>query len=263
MILWSSSLHADQVNLVNGDNVTGNMVGISNGKLSLDTENFGLLILPTEQVQSVETDELFFVIFDDGTSNDQKLDASIDLLSIIVARQEAKTSLKEGLRDWQRRVEASLVQTTGNGETQLFFARFATDLKKPNVEHLLKMAMSVDTADDVTQKEQTDINYGYRRYFREDWYTGVTLDIFRDPVINVDNRVSLAAGFGHRFWEHTYGVLTSELGLSQISETLTNRTELHLQLVRISLKSPPSKVSPSSSGLGHWVFIPATGVRLP
>ena len=192
----------------------------------------------------------------------------------------------------------------------------------------------------------------------------MTLDTFRDPVQNIDNRISLAASLGRRFWEHTHGLLTSELGFSQLFETLTSESEFHpalrwaldykkimeggkleafhnhrmltipeddrgfvldsssgirflvskrldvnmrvdahhesmpaperqatdityvawsgivflilgcldclestcndvLQLEGNSLKSPPSNVSPSSSGLGHWVFIPATGVRLP
>lgn len=198
-----------------------------NGRLTIETEWAGQLIVAVEEIKQIHTDDSFQIIHLDGSKTEAQLDSSTELTAIRSVRQIASSDLFNGLDSWEKRIEASLVQASGNTDSQLFLARISSDHKRAKVEHLVNLGVSIDVADDITQKEQIEFNYGYRRFFQENWYSGLNVDTFRDPIKNVDNRVSLAASMGRRFWEHTHGLLTSELGLSQLFETLTSESEWH------------------------------------
>ena len=108
--------------------------------------------------RNLDTAKSFVLIHEDGSTSEGELDHSSDLANIRVARQESSWNIMNGLDSWEKRVEASLVQASGNSDTQLILARVSSNRKTPKVEHLINPGVSIDVADDVTQKEQIEFN---------------------------------------------------------------------------------------------------------
>ncbi|MCY3858091.1 MAG: DUF481 domain-containing protein [Gammaproteobacteria bacterium] len=208
---------ADEVNLLNGDRLTGTLLGISGELIEFETDYAGLLRIQQAEVVSIDSEGPFLIVDDDGSRVTEIFDEKIDISSIHLARSKTDLPLG-GASILSNEVDLSASYSTGNSSTQVYLLTTESQLTRPKSEHVLKSAFHYDVAEGEQLKNQLNVNYKTRNFFREKWFYALNADGFRDPIKAIDLRVSPTVGVGHRFWDHTYGSLTAEIGVAAIFE---------------------------------------------
>ena len=120
--------------------------------------------------------------------------------------------------DWVSRVDLSAVFSSGNSTTESFNTLAESRLKRTNAEHLATLLRNTEKAEGVTSKDQVDLSYGFKRFFSPRWYGSANGNYFRDELKDIDQRLSLGAGWFN--WPTVVWVLSTEVGVSAVQERL-------------------------------------------
>ena len=72
----------------------------------------------------------------------------------------------------------------------------------------------------IRTRDQLDIDYEARWKTGPAWYLLSNFELFRDPIKEIDGRITLGAGGGRTLWERDAGSLTTDIGISQVRESL-------------------------------------------
>ena len=216
-IFFATCVCADRIELANGDQLTGTLIGISGNLIEFETAYAGLVRIQQDQVATIESDELFLMVADDGSRTTRTFDAGIDVSTTHLARSDAVHLLGRASM-LSNEVNLSVSYSTGNSSTQVYLLTTESQLSRPKSEHILKSAFHFDVAEGEQLKNQLNVNYKTRNFFREKWFYALNADGYRDPLKSIDLRIAPTLGVGHRFWDHTYSTLTAEIGVAGIFE---------------------------------------------
>ncbi|MCY4129805.1 MAG: DUF481 domain-containing protein [Gammaproteobacteria bacterium] len=216
-ISFIAYVSADTLELVNGDRVSGELIGISGNLVEFDTTYAGVLRIQQDHVATIHSDKSFLIVDKAGQRASTTFNASIDIASTHIARSDA-VPLLGGASVLTNQVDLSASYSTGNSSTQVYLFTTESQFTRPKSEHVLKSAFHFDIAEGEELKNQVNVNYKTRNFFREKWFYALNADGFRDPLKAIDLRLAPTAGIGHRFWDHTYSTLTAEIGIAAIFE---------------------------------------------
>jgi putative salt-induced outer membrane protein YdiY len=229
----SSFVIADVVVMNNGDRLTGKLETIEGGLVYLTTEYAGTVPVQLSAVASMTTDEAFDVRVDGAelsgtfqTSGDSTMvgDIPVEIASIGRAGQDNVAEADLGT-DWSSRADVSVVISNGNSDTESLNTLIESVLKKDKVQHAVSLLISREEAEEVTTKDQVDLDYGYKRFISEKWYAAGNAEYFKDELKDIDQRITLGAGMGYQFWDNSFGALSAELGVSAVSEEVGGENE--------------------------------------
>lgn len=221
-----SYVSADTLQLVNGDRLSGVLIGISGNLVEFDTTYAGVLRIHQDQVATIESDKAFLIVDKAGQRALSTFSSNTDISSTHIARSDA-VPLLGGASVLTNQIDLSASYSTGNSSTQVYLFTTESQLTRPKSEHVLKSAFYLDVAEGEELKNQVNVNYKTRNFFREKWFYALNADGFRDPLKAVDLRLAPTAGIGHRFWDHTYSTLTAEVGIAAIFEKSDELTTEH------------------------------------
>lgn len=235
--VWCAAIpvmvHADRVELNNGDRLTGVVDSISGGRLLLQTEYAGLVALELAAIASLDTEAEYHVRVDgkdlqgqfaSGNGAVRIAEQEVDLTQVAAATQNNLTLAALG-SEWASRADVSLVLSSGNSDTQSLNTLLESVYKRDRVRHSVSLLLSNEEAEDVTTKEQLDLDYGYRRFMSERWYLAGNAEYFSDELKDIDERITLGLGSGYQFWDNSLGALSTELGISFVREDLAGQVE--------------------------------------
>ena len=208
---------ADTLDLVNGDRLSGTLIGIAGDLVEFETEYAGVLRIRQDQVSSIRTSNSYLVIDDDHQRYTGRFDQTRDVESIHMARRDTDRLLGTASA-LTNQIDLSASYSTGSSSTQVYLFTTESQLTRPRSEHVLKSALHFDVAEGEELKNQINVNYKTRNFLREKWFYALNADGFRDPLKAIDLRVAPTIGLGHRFWDHTYSTLTAETGVAAIYE---------------------------------------------
>ena len=232
LLTLAGSAWADTVRFANGDVMTGKITSVSGGLLVLETEYAPRIVVAKDKVVSITTDEevqLSTVQGDvlngrlateDGILTVDRTGSTVALADMKKVTRSAGIGLFEGT-DWSHKVDLIATLSKGNAKTETFSVLTESIMRQDRDEHTLNSALFRDKDDEVTTRDQLDIDYGYKRFLTGDkWFLSGNGEYFRDKLKRVDPRITLGAGAGYRFWEDSLGALTVEFGLSAVYEDL-------------------------------------------
>ena len=168
----------------------------------------------------------FLIVNQEGQRTMSSFDRDTDVSSTLIARSDTVPLIGRA-SVLANQVDLSGSYSTGNSSTQVYVLTTESQLTRPKSEHVFKSAFNFDVAEGEQLKNQININYKTRSFFREKWFYALNADGFRDPLKSVDLRIAPSAGIGHRFWDHTYSTLTAELGAAAIYEQSNELTTEH------------------------------------
>lgn len=217
---------ADTVELVNGDRISGTLIGILGRLVEFETEYAGVLRIQQDQVATIQSDMTFLIVNQEGQRTMSSFDRDTDVSSTHMARSDTVPLIGEA-SVLANQVDVSGSYSTGNSSTQVYVLTTESQLTRPKSEHVLKSAFNFDVAEGEQLKNQINVNYKTRNFFREKWFYALNADGFRDPIKEVDLRLAPTLGLGHRFWDHTYSSLTAEMGVAAIFERSNDLTTEH------------------------------------
>ena len=232
-----SPLWADVVVLNNGDRLTGTVNSISGGYVVLETEYAGRVTIKTGAVAQLESEAAFDIESPAGSVNGrfavqdgQQMIASetgsqpVDIAAVSSAGQD-KLKVPGLGADWSSRADLSAIISNGNSDTQSYNGLIESILKRDTVQHSLSILVSNEEAEEVTTKDQLDIEYGYKRFVSEKWYASGNAEYFEDQLKGIDRRITIGAGMGYQFWDNSFGALSTEVSLNYVDEKLEDGDE--------------------------------------
>ncbi|MCY4655576.1 MAG: DUF481 domain-containing protein [Gammaproteobacteria bacterium] len=216
LLLAATFSCADVLSFKNGDRLTGSLKGIHSGNISFETSFGRNLSVPLRLIENIETEGEFEVHFKDSTVI-RVFDSSVDLENLVLAQQHS-TRLLKVTEGWNSRLNTGLQVSTGNSNTENLNLSGETIKVAKNTETTINGSIARESSEAAIMKEQLALGVSTKFYYQENWFGSAHLDTFRDPIKDIDSRVSTSLGLGHRFWEHTYSLLTAEVGISRVWE---------------------------------------------
>ena len=188
---------ADEVHLANGDRMSGTVVSAPPGHVAVDMPGIGVVTVPEGLVASVVRD---------------------------AARQSA---------EWATSADVGAILSTGNSRARDATVVLSGKRAAGRFEQLFGVSLARSegsgSTDDactagcprIRTRDQLDIDYEARWKTGPAWYLLGNFELFRDPIKEIDGRISLGAGAGRTLWQRAAGSLTTDIGISQVRESLT------------------------------------------
>ncbi|MCR9278358.1 MAG: DUF481 domain-containing protein [Pseudomonadaceae bacterium] len=238
-MLSTSTSHADTIVMTNGDRASGTVVAVAGGRVAFATELFGTLDVALDDVASLTTDAPVNVKVggDNVTGQLASTGSAVEIVDANGARTDIAlsdiasisvpndTSAAAADSSWVSTADLSIVITNGNSDTQSASVRTNSVYAHGPYEHQLTIAVDQEEAEEETTRDQYDIGYDFRYFFRDAWYAAANVGYFSDKIKEVDRRVTVGAAIGHRVWDNSLGALSLELGASQVFESLDGESD--------------------------------------
>ena len=203
------------VHFDNGDRLSGSILEEDAESLTIDVEQVGAVVVPRRRIARVEATRA-------------------------EADDEAGAGLLLALRDWDISADLGIVVASGNTRTEDYNLVLGAECVGERFDNILAFAARRASArigidgPDVATKDQRDLSYDLRWRFGTGaeggaepeesagrWYAVASFDYFADPLKNIERRLTGGLGVGHALWESPRGALTTDLGVSQVFETLS------------------------------------------
>ena len=219
---------ADEVVLNNGDRITGKVVELVDGTLSIKTDYAGTVKIEWKQVQSLSTDgpvylkigdNLIHATVSEATSGTATLQTEelptaepVELSQLKSMSYEKKPPVKI-----TGRINVGASSTSGNTNTDQVNADFqmVARAEKDRVTLLGEINKAK------TDGEQTESNWiaylGYDHFVTEKLYAYASTSAENDEFKDINLRTTLGAGAGYQFFETDKTNLAMELGLSYVN----------------------------------------------
>ena len=229
-LYYAHTTAADIVQLDNGDRLTGTVSNITNGVVTLSTAYAGDVAIAMANVTQIETDGDYDVTLATGDQVSGRLVADglqvgDNLIGSELNSIRFLEQIPTGEPVFTSRVDGLFSLSNGNSNTQALNIFADTFYSHGNNEHRLGIAWSDEEAESQTTKAQIEIDYGYRRLLRDDWYFGGNFEYFRDELKDINRRITVGATVGKQFWNTPVSRFSVELGISAVLENLDGSTE--------------------------------------
>ena len=219
---------ADEVRLTNGDRITGKLVELVDGKLSIETDYAGTVKIDWNEVESFSTDGPVYLKIDDnviratvseaesGTatleSGDLLTTGSIELSRLKTMSYEPKPAVKVS-----GNINIGASSTSGNTNTDQFHG----DVEVVARSEKNRVILIGEANKGKTDGEETESNWlaylGYDHFLTEKWYAYASASAENDKFKDINLRTTLGAGAGYQFFETERTNLAMELGLSYVN----------------------------------------------
>lgn len=224
---------ADEVLLLNGDRLTGTIVGAAGGKLTIRTEAAGEVTVDLAKVRTFSTDAPILMRIGDRTTISAPATAGPDG-TIRAVTVPGGTPQTIALRDlaainpppvrWTGSIAGNGILTTGNAESLSIginanaVRRSERDRISLGAGYLYGRQQDPDTDED---KTTVDTMFGQAKY---DYFLLPRTYVFgsvraeRDRIADLDLRFIPSAGVGYQWFEGPTFNLSSEAGLAWVYE---------------------------------------------
>jgi len=229
---------ADVLHLENGDQLSGEITGMTDGVITLETAYAGTLSIRREAVVGLESEGSIALRQADGTVLEGSLsgvDGTLELLTedgprpLILDEVEAMAPSLEALaaqapaedapeeegapRRWSGSVESGLSMRRGNTDT-LDFSLGATAVRKGDGHTLTLNALAAyGEADDIINTRQFKADAHWKIYHSERFYYYGLVGAERSDGRKLDLRLNTAVGLGRDFIETERHQLSADLGV--------------------------------------------------
>jgi putative salt-induced outer membrane protein YdiY len=91
--------------------------------------------------------------------------------------------------------------------------------------HIANVTLIQEEQDSLTTKDQSVVSYTYNWLFSDPWFFAATGQIERDPIRELEHRITASAGIGRDIWNDPRRFLTVQLGAGLTDEEIGLETE--------------------------------------
>ena len=221
---------ADVIHLKNGDRITGTIKRIWDNEVTIEPEYSDEFNVDLPLVERIESDREFEIEMPDGTDVVAQFQGADDEGKQILVIDGESTSVAlgalkevdepEDFYDWEVLVDYSFSLNEGN--TESLNSRLAGEgmFKHGDHRHIGNITQVNEEQDSATTKEQTVVAYTYNWLFADPWFFGANGQYERDPIRELEHRITASAGIGRDFWNDPNRFLTGQLGLGFTDEEI-------------------------------------------
>lgn len=214
--------HADTLVTTDGSTIIGTVIGIDNGKLTIDTAFAGEIEIDQSLVASIDTDEPIYITLDSGStylgdvqgsrdaitvhSQDGQLSTELALVQeswlpgndspTAIRQAEAMEKLK---RAWAFEAAFDLTGKSGNSESNGLASSFRALLKGPDDQLEFAAKANFEDADGVKSADDAKAGVFYSNNFGSHYNWYVRSEFGYDAVKDIELLFTTAAGLGYIF----------------------------------------------------------------
>lgn len=228
LMLFAGNAIADQVVLDNGDTLTGTVVKLEGGKLTLKTDYAGAVEITAAKIKSIVTDQPVEVHTTSGEILKGKLEvAESGELTVAPSSERGATAV-----DWQKvaainpppqGVWTGNVTIGGNlqsGNTDRAGVSIAATAERRTDRDRFRLGFLYNYAEEEDQLIARN-TYGsaqYDYFFTKKLYGYVALELLNDQFQDIRLRTIVGPGMGYQIWDDPTKSLAFEAGASYFSD---------------------------------------------
>lgn len=223
-----ASVRADEVVLNNGDRITGKMVDLADGKLSIKTEYAGVVKIDWSQVKTFSTDAPAYVKIGDNTvlvkvtesdSGTVTLESD-DLLtpeSIALSRLESMSYERKPAVRVSGRINIGAASSSGNTNVENLNAN--AEVVARSDQNRFTVGGQVNKGKDTGRETESNwLAYlKYDHFISEKWYAFANASGENDKFKDINLRTTLGVGGGYQVFETKKTFLLLELGANNVN----------------------------------------------
>jgi putative salt-induced outer membrane protein YdiY len=230
IVLFNDCALADEVILVNGDRLTGRIVGITDGILTLETSYSEPIKLKFEAVDRMSSSEPVEIHLSDGEILKGKLTGDAERQVAVEAGPE-RDKVTVGFDSiaalnpppkkpvtWKGNITIGGNRQDGNSDTLNIsaggLATRRTEKDRFRINVLYNLAE--DSGKRTAENTYGQLKYDY--FLNPKWYLYLNVDMLSDGFKDINLRTSVGPGAGYQFWEEEDRALSLEAGVSYTSE---------------------------------------------
>ena len=229
LILCPGAL-ADEVTLANGDVITGEILALTGGKLTIKTPYNEALEIAWGSIEKIRSESPLEVVLSDGTRLKGTIQVSEDGVLQVVTESAGSVAVGEMalITDinppvvpavtYDGNLDAGVSYLTGNTDTVsanlsgLFVAR------SKRQRFTLRGRWYYAENDKVVSAREAGGSVKYDFFATEKFYLYANALFLYNPFKDLDLRSTFGGGVGYQFWEDVRKKLSCELGISYVDE---------------------------------------------
>ena len=226
----------DVVILRNGDRISGDIVSLEYGILTLKTDNMSTLSIEWPVVRSVTSKFAFSIERKDGSLNAGVITTSSDGAELLVESDQGSVRIPMGQierisrfspRFWDR-IDGGLsvgFSYTKSSAIQVSNVNFNANYRSTTESGSLAFSSNTtkDSSGSTTNRELLTGGIQFLRQSRNFW--GLLGSLERDQSLGIDGRLVGGAAVGRRFLQTTYTELTGIAGIVGTQEWIVDESE--------------------------------------
>jgi putative salt-induced outer membrane protein YdiY len=231
----ASGAFADVLFLNNGDRITGQVTAIGGDSVTIRPAYSGDVKVKLGDVAKLETQAAIELELSDGTVGLFQITGSPEKgqATLVAAEQAIDVALTEIERygerpkpkNWGTTLDLSSTFNRGNTESQDGNLQWKANYQRGQHRYKSDLKMSREEEDGVTTKEKDRLKLGYNRLFDNNWFFALNTAFERDPIEDLDHRVSITPALGYDFWNDDRRTLNFQLGAGYAAETSGGKDE--------------------------------------
>lgn len=222
LISWAGGTFADVLFLINGDRITGKIVDIDGASVTIKPAYSDKLNVNLGDVAKLETDIATEIELSDGTVGEfQITDGRQEGQATLVAAEQAvDVTLAEIKRfgerpkpkNWGTTLDLSSNFSRGNTESEDANFQWRANYRRGQNRYKADLKVSRHEEDGAITKENDRIKIAYNRLFDNEWFFALDSAVERDPIANLDHRLSINPAVGYAIWDDDRHKLNFQLG---------------------------------------------------
>jgi len=226
---WAQGAAADQVILENGDRITGTVVQVKEGVLTLKTDYAEELKIDAGAVQSISTDLPVEVRLQGGELLRGALRSETGELQVLAGDGRGTSTIAWSHVasinvpppppwSWTGNVFLGAVQQSGN--TDRTSASFGGEATRRSTRDRFNLSLLYNYAEEdgtlTTRDTYGTIKYDY--FFTQKFYGYLGVEMLKDKFKDLNLRTIVGPGVGYQIWDDETKALAFEAGISYFSE---------------------------------------------
>ncbi|MCF7954944.1 MAG: DUF481 domain-containing protein [Phycisphaerae bacterium] len=243
VLCFSFSAFGGSVHLVNGDRVTGKIIKMAGGKLTLKSELAGTIEIPLKNIKTLASDEPLDMHFNNGTVVNKPVnisdatgrvrvvgDGTIDSKELAISDLELINPPLPEVPRWKGNASVGLTYTSGNtnNETVAFSAGLAKETDKDRItfgaDLYKKEVETPASSKKVTTEDWSKLRGKYDYFYTEKMYVFGEGRYEQDKIALLNRRVIAGGGFGYQWIKSATENFSVEAGLSNVFEDYNDDT---------------------------------------
>jgi putative salt-induced outer membrane protein YdiY len=237
--------YGDEIQLKNGDRLTGKIIKLVDGKLVIKSDAAGEVTVNLSNIQTLSSDEPIIVNLKDGTSLKQKISSSeagrfaIAGDETVQAQEFAVTdivSINPPIPKWKGTISAGITSTHGNTKTESITGsanlskRTQKDRTILSADYAKSKQNNKDTGEELTIEDWWRAHAKYDYFFSKKMYGYLDGRYEKDAIAELERRVAVGIGGGYQWIESADMNFSTELGLASLYEKYNNQTDSNSEM---------------------------------
>lgn len=225
----------DVLVLKNGDRITGEITRIWDAEITIEPEYSDEFNVDVPAVAFIESEREFEIDLADGrelvvtfpgadAEGNQIIKTGSGTETLTLSNM-LELDEPEDYYDWESFIDLSGDLKKGNTDSRNNQLRANTTLKLGDHRHIGEFTLFTEKLADVTTKDQTIVNYNYNWLFNDPWFFSALTTFERDPIIQLDRRLTASAGVGLDIWNTADRSLNVQLGVGLRDEDIGDESE--------------------------------------